>query len=189
TRGMMHGEHLRPGDVKKYNYAQGPAWDSYNAAAESIRKTGFHAVTLPRPEPGTPFFYKRDHHWAPDGARIAARALADHVKTLPEYADIPKTAFTTRAGEPADFTGVSKKVFQKLCGTRQQPERITRAITERADGASGAEDLFGDPAPPQIVLLGTSNSTPEPSHANFAGFLKEALSADILNLSVSGGGL
>lgn len=190
TRAMMHPGAVREGDRRKYGYSNLDAiWKSYNGMIESLRKRGIDTVGIERISDETSFFYHMDHHWNPDGARMAAKTVATYVKALREYQDIPKVKFITREAGEYDFEGVSKKVFKKLCKTKQPPERIIRYVTEQAGASSAESELFGDAPVPGIVLLGTSNSTMEPSNANFEGFLKEELEADVLNMSVSGGGL
>lgn len=190
TRGLIHYDQISDEDRKKYNFTNlDKAWDSYWNSIDSIRNHGIHIVGVKRPEPDQSFFYKRDHHWNSAGAEISAKAVSEYVKNLPVYKDISKKEFITRDDGAYDFFGVSKKVFKKLCDTRQPPERVIKKLTTLAGAASNESDLFGDTKNPEIVLLGTSNSTMEPSFANFEGFLKQNLSADIINMSVSGGGL
>ena len=190
TRGLVHGENLRPEDMEKYNFTNiDKAWDSYRSSLESIKKEGIAVVGIPRPEQGTSFFYKRDHHWNADGAKFSAEVLAAYIKNLPAYKKVEKQAFVTKDGEDMELPGVSKKVFKKIGNTNQAPEASVKKITELAEASGESDALFGDAKIPDIVLMGTSNSTQEPSFANFEGFLKEALSADVLNMSVSGGGL
>ncbi len=190
TRGLVHGHHIHPDDRKRFNFSDiDKSWTSYWALINDLRKAGIAAVGLQRPKPDESFFYKRDHHWNADGARLSAFALADYIKKIPEFKNIEKVSFVTKDLEEDEFYGVSKKVFKKICGTSQPPEHIIRKVTEHAVEAGSKDDLFGEVKIPEIVLLGTSNSTMEPSYANFEGFLKEALGTDVLNMSVSGGGL
>ena len=190
TRGMMHPAHI-PGDVaQKYEFTDvDQAWKSYNQAVSSLRKLGIHVVSIERPPAEESFFFKRDHHWNPDGAHASAKAVAAYIKTLPIYESVTKVSFSTADLGPHEVEGASKKVFKKLCDTNQPTESIIKTATERSQAAAAQSDLFGDVAEPEVVLLGTSNSTMEPSFSNFEGFLKAALSADVLNMSVSGGGL
>lgn len=190
TRGLVHSQYITDADKKRYGLTDiDKIWKSYWSGIESIRSRGIHVVGIGKPGPEMPFFYRKDHHWNPYGAQQSARAIAEYVKKLDVYAEIPKVEYTTYEDGVYDFYGVSKKVFKRICDTRQPPERIIKKITEKASVAEGADELFGDTSQPEIVLLGTSNSTMEPSMANFEGFLNESLSADILNMSVSGGGL
>ena len=191
TRGLVHHKYLTPEDRKKYKFTDVDAvWDNYRSAIKSLQNNDIHAIGLARPADDAAFFYKRDHHWNAKGAKAAADAVAAYIKKMDAYEDVEKIPFATRDAGDYEFYGVSKKVFKKICNTSQPPEYAAKKVTERQDGAAdGEEALFGDAKNPEIVLLGTSNSTQEPSQANFEGFLKEALSADILNMSVSGGGM
>lgn len=190
TRGLVHQDNLTPETRQKYGIEDtNSIWENYGQSLESIRKRGLHVVGIERPAAGSSFFFKRDHHWNPDGAQAGAKAVAAYIKTLPVYDTIPKVEYATRDVGPYDFEGVSKKVFKKLCNTEQLSERITRTVTEPVSEVGAENDLFGDVRNPEIVLLGTSNSTMEPSFSNFEGFLKQELGADLVNMSVSGGGL
>jgi alginate biosynthesis protein AlgX len=190
TRGLVHSQYIADDDKEKYGLTNiDKTWKDYWKGIASIRARGVEVVGVERPKPEMPFFYRKDHHWNPYGAQQAAKALTARIKNMPEYKDIPKVEYVTHEAGTYDFFGVSKKVFKRLCDTRQPPERIIKKITERKEAANAEADLFGDTAAPEIVLLGTSNSTMEPSQANFEGFLNEELSADIQNMSVSGGGL
>ncbi|NCC20844.1 MAG: hypothetical protein EOM26_00105 [Alphaproteobacteria bacterium] len=190
TRGMIHYRNVRDEERLKYGFTDiDGVWADYRAAIGQIREAGVDTFALKPPAEGEPFYYKRDHHWNSEGARNAAEQLAAFVKTLPDFQDVPRKEYrTVEAGEVA-FDGVSKKVFRKLCGTGQPPETVTVRITEPVNATSGEDALFGEPEIPRIVLLGTSNSTMVPSYANFEGALREALGADLVNMSVSGGGL
>lgn len=189
TRGMIHGKQISEADRKQYGFTDiDGVWDDYFKTIEKMRDAGINVVSVPRPQEGSPFFYKRDHHWNAAGAKRTAEAVAEYVKKMPVYEKLAKTTFKTVKKEPYDFFGTTDKVFSKVCNTKQPPERIDIYSTERAQTA-GEGDLFGDVAEPEVVLMGTSNSTWEPSFSNFEGFLKESLSADILNMAVSGGGI
>lgn len=190
TRALVHSQYISDADKKKYDLGNiDRLWKSYWNGIDSIRDRGITVVGVERPGPEIPFFYRKDHHWNSYGAQLSAKAIAAEVKKLPAYKDIEKIEYATREDGTYDFYGVSKKVFKRICETRQPPERIIKRVTEQKSAAADQDDLFGDTKQPEIVLMGTSNSTMEPSMANFEGFLKEELSADIKNMSVSGGGL
>lgn len=190
TRGMLHADKIQPDDAKKFNYDNNDhARESYIKFLKTLQKEDIKIVGLPNQSVGDPFFYKRDHHWSPVGARIAAKELATYIKTLKNYKALTKTKYETTSLGEIDFESASDKIFKEICGTNLPSERIETFMTEPADAATGDDDLFGDIAEPQVVLVGTSNSTKVPSMANFEGFLKEALSTDILNMSISGGSI
>ncbi len=190
AKGLMHADMLREEDAVRFGL-DNPArvWANYNTVVRRLRDEGLHVVSLPPVKENEPFFYKRDHHWNSYGAKTAAMAVAEYIRTMPGYRDAEKVGWQTDDLGPYEFEGVSRKVFSDLCGTRQPPETIRIFNTVRTDMAQEAGALFGEMENPEIVLLGTSNSTPEPSFANFHGFLREALEADVINMSVSGGGL
>jgi alginate biosynthesis protein AlgX len=190
TRGMMHYSQIRESDKQDYDFTNLPnAWRSYRRAAREISDTGIDVVTIPQPENEIDFFYKRDHHWNQKGAEYSAQVLAEYITNLDIYDDIPTKEYVTRSGSEFLFEGVSKKVFKMLCNTEQKPELITIKQTEPVKTASSADALFGNVEHAQIALVGTSNSTQIPSYANFHGYLMQHLNADVLNMSVSGGGL
>lgn len=190
TRGLIHSDHISDENLKKYNFTDiDKMWGVYHDAVSSAKSYGINVVGLPKLPKGTDFFYKRDHHWNQAGAKMAAEALAAYVKTLPVYEGLSKTEYKTREVDPFEFTGTSDKVFEQICKTEQPSEKITRLSTEAVDLAQNSDDLFGDVQEPEVVLVGTSNSTIEPSFSNFEGFLKESLSTDILNMAISGGGI
>lgn len=73
-------------------------------------------------------------------------------------------------------------------GTAVAEQTVQQYTTERADAQQAG--LFDEVAPPRVVLAGDSNSLrPEGQpQFNFAGFLQEYLSLEVLNASVNGGG-
>jgi alginate biosynthesis protein AlgX len=190
SKGLMYADKLRPEDARKYDLDDPEkVWANYRSAVDALRSEGLHVVSMGPPEGGERLFYKRDHHWNSHGARKAAGDIAEYIKKMPVYWKIEKVKWQTEDLGPYEFEGVSKKVFSDLCDTRQPPEEIHVFNTVRTDMTGNEEDLFGEMNNPDIALLGTSNSTPEPSFANFHGFLREELEADVINMSVSGGGL
>jgi len=190
TRGLIHHDKIAKGDLEKFGFTQpDQVWSDYLTTVKNAQSKKLNIVGLPQIELGADFFYKRDHHWNPTGAKRTAEELAKAIKEMPVYETLSKEDFTTREIGPYDFSGTSDKVFKNVCDTIQPPEKITKFVTEKTETAVDSDDLFGSVAEPEVVLLGTSNSTMEPSFANFEGFLKEQLSTDILNMSVSGGGI
>ena len=82
-------------------------------------------------------------------------------------------------------TGTLHNMAGQLCGTSYAIQYMDQFTTE-PKGEAGDGDLFGDSGNPQITLVGTSHSG---KNYNFAGFLEEAIGADILNVAFPGGGL
>jgi alginate biosynthesis protein AlgX len=135
---------------------------------------------------GESYFFKRDHHWTPAGARAAARALADLIKAQTAYAELEKMEFITSVVGEAAYTGGWGAEVEAHCSTELPSEKMIVYETE----ATTQIGLFDELPPAEVVLVGTSFSQParEPGF-NFEGFLKEHLSLDVLNMAVPGGGM
>lgn len=190
VRGMIHTNELLPGDKKTYGLDNPQAsWDAYEAFINDAKSAGINIVGIDRNEVDGKFFYMRNHHWNADGARIAAQKVAANVKNIPEYAEIPKIKYVSKPEEPKKYKSSYNGAFQKICGTSVPEEMAQNYVTVPVDAALDENALFGAGGDPQVVLLGTSNSVMDSSQANFEGFLKEYLSADVLNLAYAGAGI
>ena len=177
TRGMMHSEHIEMDEASLEK-----AWESYISLSKQLESQGVHVATASRG--AKDFYYKRDHHWRPDGARFIAQEVAKKVRALPAYEYISKTQYTTQEDGTAEQAGTFSKFINKACGSAIKGETVPSYKTVAAN-----TDLFGDTPNADIVLVGTSNSTQSASKANFDGFLREYIGSDVENLSVSGGGM
>lgn len=177
TRGMMHADQVISDD-----FDQGAAWNSYNKLAQQIRDTGISVAVVEQEETSNNFFYKRDHHWNSSGAKMMAQAVAQQVKAIPVYDSFNKESFVTEKAGADEQKGTFSKFINKTCDFDLEGERVDLYKTV------SDTDLFGDIQSADIVLIGTSNSTQNASKANFDGFLKEYIGADVDNRSVSGGG-
>lgn len=177
TRGMAASQF-----IKDYDFDRDVAFQSYNALIQDLEKSGMSVAGYQRAESSN-FFYKHDHHWSAEGAKATAQIVADKIKSLGAYKDIPQKKFSTERIEEKPFQGRFAKFVEKNCQGVAFNETIKTYKTYTTD-----EDLFGDAVEPEIILIGTSNSDNEASQANFEGFLKEYIGADIKNLSISGGG-
>lgn len=178
TRGLMEGKQAPPASVDMARSA-----DGYARLIKTLRGAGLHVAAIEGDTGAGAFYYKRDHHWTPVGAKAMAQAVAAQVKAL----DIPLTEkkFVSEAQKTIDHVGTFEKLIKESCGVAVPPEQVTEYITY---APGDADALFDDVGAADIVLLGTSNSTSAASHANYDGFLKEALSADVENRAISGGG-
>ena len=193
TRGLVGHPALLPPYDKDYDLKKAQA--GYEKLIDMFSETGI--ITANSKDAGTVsgFFLKRDNHWTAVGAKYMAQKVADAVKANPVYASLKKAEFVTTeapAEEGKQANDNFLEFIEETCGKMPEPETIkTIYTTSRKDTGDAAQALLGEQAEaPEVVLWGTSNSTePEPSHANFAGFLKEYLSADVNNASVQGGSI
>lgn len=189
TRGMMNYGQITDEDKKAYNVSPETMWDHYQKRIDALGTKNILAIGATRDTAKTiPFFFKRDHHWRPEGAQYMAEHTAAAIKKLPAYQGIKQQRFTTVLESTKDFKGTFTKTFKTLCGNPLPPEKLPVYVTN-ATGGTDAKALLDDAASPSdIVLIGTSNSANGVSDFNFDGFLKEHLNADLLNLAITGGG-
>lgn len=179
TRGMVHYDKI---DYVGYDPLK--AGRDYQDLATHLRKIGYIVAAPESFSAQTSFFYKQDHHWRPEGAKLMAMTVAQEIKKLPAYEEIEQMPFRTEKEADIDHTGTFQKFINDVCGSNIPPEKVPAYKTYSLQG-----NMLTDQPDAGIVLIGTSNSTHQASHANFPGFLKEAIGADIQNFSVSGGGV
>lgn len=181
--------HLLADEVAGLGYDVAAAEAGYAAMIDDLRASGLHvADVLGRARaglpPDEPFYLRRDIHWSSDGARIAAEAAAEAIRTLPLAGILERRAFVTEAREVGDADEKLGEALEKICDIKVPPEQETFYRTAEADAEAG---LFDD-RPPAVVLVGTSFSHRGDDDPNFSGFLRQALSARVLNASEEGGG-
>ncbi len=166
----------RPGDVlERYREVRG--------ALQSAGLVVTDLATVARDTPG--YFFRRDHHWTPDGARSSAEAVAAAIANTPSFASttfVPQT-FRTEVVRNEAQRGSFGEAVGRICGRAPPAETFTRYRTVAETGSG--DDLFSAVAPP-VALVGTSNSAR--NDLNFAGFLAEASGLEVLNASLIGGG-
>jgi len=189
------------GSVAADRRGTNPALASYNPEAAArgyraflarLRRAGFIApdlLTVARAE-GDAFFFKRDHHWTPAAAQAVARSVAARLEA--SLASLPKTAFVSpRAPSKKQLGTLQRRVEARCPGFSLPLESVPQFQTrlrrpEKADGAA----LFTATAP-EVVLVGTSNSHrgEEKPELDFDGFLRQALSLEVLNVAFPGAGV
>ena len=166
------------------NYASGEAVASYEAVRNTLQDAGLYVADLAAAVSETPnYFFRRDHHWTPDGARASADAVAQTLTSIPAFQTLEPQTFQTEAVRAEAQLGSFGKAIGQICGKNPPAEKFRRYQT-RAD-SPGNSDLFGVSAPP-VALAGTSNSARQ--DLNFAGFLEQASGLEVLNVSAVGGG-
>lgn len=180
---------LLASEVAALGYDVAAADAGYEAMLEDLRASGVHvADVLGRARAGLgadePFYLRRDIHWSSDGARIAAEAAAETIRGLPLAGSLERRAFVTEPREVGDADEKLGEALEKICDVDVPPERETFYRTTETDAEAG---LFDD-RPPEVVLVGTSFSHRGDDDPNFSGFLRQALSARVLNASEEGGG-
>lgn len=131
-----------------------------------------------------PTFLRTDTHWTPFGAALAADAVAKSARA----SDLGKDAYygtvfegtRTHRGDLFNFLPLDPYFAFML----PPPDDIEAVRTENLD--NGDASLLDDTPSASVALVGTSYSA-EPQW-NFAGALKEALRADVMNYAKDGEG-
>ncbi|WP_010486562.1 alginate O-acetyltransferase [Pseudomonas sp. S9] len=186
TRGLVNREQLTDAEKSRFNYAL--AKKNYLQAVADLRKTGIWVTDLSplfdEKDVKTPYYFEADHHWTPAGASRTAKLVAQTLKQIPGFDDIPKKEFESNVVGLLPKAGTLHKTAAEFCGVSYATQYVPRYETEPV-GAADADSLFGDESVPQIAIVGTSNSGPA---YNFPGFLQQYSGAEVLNMAVSGGG-
>lgn len=180
-RGLLTADKLLPADRSRYD--QRTALANYRKALQRFRDIGFMVPDyghLIEKADGTDYFFRRDGHWTPDGARRTADLIADTVKKTPLYEKLRKKGFATRKVGLQRHPGVLAIVASQICGGHYPSEVV--------DGWSTApleNNPFDDDPIPEVAVVGTSFSASPAYH--FMGFLQQALQTDVLNGAIAGG--
>ena len=167
-------------------YAPGEALARYEAVRATLQNAGLYVTDLAEVAAQTPdYFFRRDHHWTPEGSRASAEAVAQTLASTPAFRQVAakQRKFRTNAVKTEAQLGSFGEAIGQICGKNPPAEKLVRYQTTAVSPEGG--DLFGASAPP-IALAGTSNSARQ--DLNFAGFLTQASGLDVLNVSAVGGG-
>jgi len=186
TRGLVDRNKLFPADRDKFDYDK--ALKNYQAMLKRFASMGYNVPDLSpltNEQQAHDFYFRGDQHWTPYGAQRTAKIVAETVKKMPAFADVPKREFETHLSGRMGKTGTLHNMAGQLCGTSYAIQYMDQFTTEPKGEASDS-DLFSDAGTPQITLVGTSHSG---KNYNFSGFLEQSIGADILNVAFPGGGL
>ncbi len=183
TRGLMHPDPIPDG---YYNYNN--ALDSYRKKLQKLRELGILVpdfISLLKQHQNRDYFFKRDIHWTPNGARETAKLAAESIREMGLVAPHSSYQFVTRADKGYTIAASMAQGIKNLCGDQFIHEYV-RSYTTEAD--YGAEDsgLFADEPDVETVLIGTSFSAVE--KLNFVGFLQQELGAPIQSYALPAGG-
>ena len=133
-------------------------------------------------KPVEPMFLQTDTHWTPAGARQVADAAAAAAFSETEFRG--GQVFQTHVGDARSMSGDLAK-FVPVSPWYEFLAFSAATISEYQTGLTEV-DLFAEPVAPNVALVGTSYSATVEFH--FAGFLKQALGADLINFSRKGEG-
>lgn len=213
TKGQAMPQYLPP-EAAAYGYDPAVMQANYQDVTNRLNAAGVPAPDLMTAmlgaKPDEKVFFQADFHWTPDGARLAAQAIGEMIRSLPAYAEVTPVEFTSQeAASEVAFSGLRRELQTYCKDTLPQVEATTWVTTRTTDGQLSAADIFADadpadaePAAPQadgealdifgtgsdeasLVLVGTSFS--DSSINNFAGFLSEYAGIEAVNYAITGG--
>lgn len=189
TRGLMHRDKLHPDHMMGFDYGKASA--SLRQFMRQLEQAGALVPDVMRlvEEPPEDYFFRRDHHWTPQGARVTARLVADDLMQQAVYQRLGRKAHRTEPGLTQVKDGTLNQALNRVCGNNYGFQYVQgyQTIPEGDD----AQALFGEQPMPDVVLVGTSNSAvrnEENRQFNFDGFIKEFMSVDLLNYALPGAG-
>ncbi|MHA6345155.1 alginate O-acetyltransferase AlgX-related protein [Roseivivax sp. CAU 1761] len=190
TKSLALPDHL-PDSAATYGYETRLADAAYQDFLGKLEGAGIAAVdavaALREAGQGAELpFIASDFHWSAEGARAAARAVAERLEALPGMAELPRTEHVTRATDPVSIASPMRRQIQPYCAESLPQARTQGFVTEAAGQADSGGGIFADAeSAPPISLVGTSMSA-EPAF-NFAGFLAEAAEMEVANYAITGG--
>ncbi len=180
--------HMDDPDQKRFHVTK--ATESYSSMLNTMRETGLivpdltEESVIPEGEKEI-FFFRRDLHWTPFGARRAAQAVAEEIKKLPAYKKLSPATFETKEVGTKEMKETMALELQRLCTSEVPGEPFPLFETRRA-AATGEDALFGDAGGGDpAVLVGSSFSAL--SWFNFDGFLSEYTGLEVANFALSAG--
>lgn len=133
----------------------------------------------------TPLFFKKDTHWTPEGARLAAQQIARQRPELVGSVPFQNKVVDQKPlkNDLMNFIRFDPSLAPELFA---EPTEVPVYETLAEDTTADDSDaLFGDQNQ-SIMLVGTSYTKIE--DWNFAGFLREALKNDLLTIAVEARG-
>ncbi|MFC3153300.1 hypothetical protein ACFOEK_19830 [Litoribrevibacter euphylliae] len=131
-------------------------------------------------KPATQLFLKKDTHWTPAGAQLAAQTfVADFPELTGEISYVTqKSTDKDFSGDLLNFVKVSAWAAPDLTRGEALPALQTLKASNEQDEASS---LFGDEAV-SVALVGTSYTAID--DWNFPGYMREALQQDLISVAV-----
>lgn len=217
TKGQAMPQYLPP-EAAAYGYDPELMQANYRDVTDRLNAAGVPAPDLMtamlKAGPDEKVFFQADFHWTPDGARLAAQAIGEMIRSLPAYAEVTPVAFTSQEGAPEiAFSGLRRELQTYCKETLPEVQASTWLTTRATDGDLDAADIFADAEAPEaeapepdsaapasdapldifgtggdeasLVLVGTSFS--DSSINNFSGFLSEYAGIEAVNYAITGG--
>ncbi len=168
-----------------YGYNKTVNEEIYAQALSRLKAASVVAVDLQaalgKAGSATPPYQKADPLWTPEGARLAAEAVAAEIKALPAYHKANLMTFKTTQQDEISRPSELRTALQPHCSEPLPPvsEKRFETTGQEAYAADRPFNVLGSDAPPPAVLVGSRFSAGGQSH--FDGFLKQAAGLDVAN--------
>lgn len=180
-----------PPRAELYGYDKSIAEDAYNIIVDRLQSRSVKTTDLVPAfreiAAESPPFFQADFHWTSAGARVAAKLVADIIKSTEGYEELDKIqSETVSLGEVPQFSGM-RLTLQAQCAD-SLPEVVTtgyETTTLEFESEDADLDLFGDDTSNLVSLIGTSFSDSDVN--NFAGFIQEYSGLPVYNYAITGG--
>lgn len=167
--------------------------ENYTRFLGQLRSTGAEVVDVldvmqqTNPTDRLDFFFRRDNHWTPFGAELAAQSISKALQNDPVYVREEHSEYTSKPYRASLLKHAMAQELQQLCVDDIPAEPFEEYITQHV-AESGEDALFGDATSGRpIVLLGSSFSA-QPMF-NFDGFLSQYTGLEVANYAISSGAL
>lgn len=188
-RGLLAADKVDRADPGAAGFDAARLRADWNALIASLAGTGILvpdiAAAAERAGVRHTFHFRRDHHWTPEGARVAAVAVAEAARAagldLGDVRYVRENAGTRRVNGTLGQRVAARCALQNPPGEEYPLYRSVAPLT--------AASLLGEAPIPRVVVAGDSNANKaNADYFNFGGSLAEALHADVLNVGIDGGG-
>ncbi|WP_135230837.1 alginate O-acetyltransferase AlgX-related protein [Deinococcus fonticola] len=170
------------------------ALDAYQSSIANLASYGVTAAdfmsaanTELTRNPKKQLFFLQDGHWRPEGAEVAAKAVATTLAAkLPSLKEqISTKEFKLVPGPVTQRNGFGWDVRVKLdCPNTKWQPLVEPYPTVKAELVSGGDLLSDDEFP--VYLAGTSYSA-DSYKMGLESYLKKALGTDLTNIAINGG--
>ncbi|MDA1101272.1 MAG: hypothetical protein O2967_20080 [Proteobacteria bacterium] len=189
SRALMHPDKIDPDNLLFKKYVASEAQKQFRQYISAMAKAGVVTIDLTldvgREETGSTFYMATDAHWSAEGARLAAKAIANTLRRHSSYAKLKKVKYSLKEVRQFKKNGSIKIYLEKICGPidLQETVKVYEAVPDVNLQMSGMQN-------PAIVVTGTSNGHSNVRHGHsysFPEFLAYYTDLPIANYSNVGG--
>ena len=143
TRGLVHPDQIIDHRLLGYDWSK--AKKNYLDSLKRFRQAGLVVADMDTffLDSYPDFYFKRDHHWSPAGARVAASLMAEAVKRREYYEGLAKTEFVNPKTGILRRAGQFERAVKQLCGF-DYPNQFVEAFAPSAVDSEADESNLED---------------------------------------------